>query len=270
MRHFRLASLLALLLLLSACGGDIKTPGEALRISAQGLDPAYVGEPYSSNVQVVGGLSPYSCALSKGKLPPGLSLQGCTLRGTPTKTGSYSFTITVSDANLSQTFKDYSLRVSEAPPAKLVLHAPNAQMRAPFTLHAEIQQAKGLEGFRTLISWDASRFELVSNSIRAVKNNLALLSKAQPGQLNVDVAVLGGTLSGNSSVFEFTLNPLTPSTVYLTAHTEYVSADNRHGYDITNEGVRPSAAPQSGGQISGGAVSGGASGGASGGSGGQP
>jgi hypothetical protein len=270
MRHLRLAALFALSLLLVSCGGNIKTPGEALRISAQSLDPAYVGEPYSSNVQVVGGLSPYSCTVSKGKLPPGLALQDCTIRGTPSKTGSYSFTVTVSDANLSQTFKDYSLRVGEAPPAKLVLHAPNTQMRAPFTLHAEIQQAKGLEGFRTLISWDASRFELVPDSVRAVKNDLALLFKAQPGQLNVAVAVLGGTLSGSSSVFEFALEPLAPSTVYLTMHTEYVSTGDRHGYDVTNEGVRPAPA-QSGGQASGGAISGGVSGGSvSGGSGGQP
>jgi hypothetical protein len=60
---------------------------------------AHVGAAYSSALTAVGGVSPYEFSLSLGSLPPGLLLDGSTgiVAGTPTKTGTYSFTATVED-----------------------------------------------------------------------------------------------------------------------------------------------------------------------------
>lgn len=232
-----------LLLLLSACGTELETPGEELRMLAQTLDTAYLNEPYSTNLQIVGGLSPYTYEVSEGALPPGLELQGNTLRGTPTTEGNYTFTVTVSDANLSKTFREYTLQVTEAPPAELVLNVPETEMQTPFTLRARVQEARELQALRTSLLWDASRFELVPGSVRAVRNGLALFHQAEPGSLNVDLAVLGGSLNGEAALFEFTLRPLVASTIEVELRTEFIALGQRHAFSSTVEGRRPAVSP---------------------------
>jgi uncharacterized protein with beta-barrel porin domain len=60
-----------------------------------------VGSPYSSAIAVSGGSAPYSFSVSSGQLPAGLVLDSSTgaLTGVPTAPGSYTFTITATDAN---------------------------------------------------------------------------------------------------------------------------------------------------------------------------
>ncbi len=62
--------------------------------------PIYVvGTPYDSFVTVTGGTGPYTFAVTSGSLPTGLSLNASTgeITGTPSATGPFSFTITVTD-----------------------------------------------------------------------------------------------------------------------------------------------------------------------------
>jgi alpha-tubulin suppressor-like RCC1 family protein len=58
------------------------------------------GNPYAQTIVASGGASPYTFAVTGGSLPPGLALNGTTgvLSGTPTATGSSSFTLTATDA----------------------------------------------------------------------------------------------------------------------------------------------------------------------------
>ncbi len=59
------------------------------------------GIPYSHEIHISGGLFPYTCSVT-GMLPPGITLntQTCTLEGTPTQTGSFTFTIFVFDSQV--------------------------------------------------------------------------------------------------------------------------------------------------------------------------
>ncbi len=232
---------LATLFALSACTEELGAPSEALRLLSQRLDNAFLGEAYSADIRAIGGVSPYSFTLERGDLPPGLSLQGGTIRGTPTELGRFTFTIAVSDTNLSQTFEEYALAVTEAPPASLVLNVPNTEIREATRFRVEVEDARELQALRALLSWDAQRFALVEESVRASRNNLALLSRAEePGRLNVDMAVLGAPLTGNQFVFEFSLVPTgEPSTVEVSAQTEFRSSDGAHAYSETRAGRRP-------------------------------
>ncbi|MEJ2292400.1 MAG: Ig domain-containing protein [Deinococcales bacterium] len=224
---------------LSGCTGDLNTPGEALRILGAGLPPAYVGQPYDQPVQAVGGLRPYDFALADGQLPPGLQLQGGTLRGTPSKTGRYSFTLQVTDANLSKTVQKYTLSVAELPPPSLTFNVPNTEIDHRITLRVQLRDAHQLEGVRTQVRWDAQRFQLVDGSVRASRQGLALLHQASPGELQVAVIPLGTTLSGEASLFQFDLAPTAgASFLKIDAQTEFASVKG-HDFAKTSEGRQP-------------------------------
>ncbi len=253
MRFFKLLALSLALVgcsTLVACSTQATTPGEALDIKVDALPPAYIGEPYAAVIRAVGGLTPYQYKLDKGTLPPGVSLQGGEIRGTPTEKGDFSFTITASDANLSKTFEEYNLSVTDAPPAQLTLNVPNTQIQRAITLRGDIKDARGLQGFRTLITWDATRFAFVAESARPNNDAFLMFTDNAPGQLRIDVGLKSGTLTGGRRVFEFTLQPLerenpdgTPapaSTLLLESKTEFIGENNTRAYTTLSEGQAPS------------------------------
>lgn len=69
---------------------------------------------YSATVQATGGTLPYTWQISAGELPPGLVLGATTgtISGTPTKQGSYSFTVVVTDGATQTASQALSIRIS--------------------------------------------------------------------------------------------------------------------------------------------------------------
>ena len=65
------------------------------------LPAPVLGTPYSQTVTASGGQAPYTYTISSGALPPGLSLNSSSglISGTPSASGSFSYTITATDAN---------------------------------------------------------------------------------------------------------------------------------------------------------------------------
>jgi hypothetical protein len=61
---------------------------------------AVVGAPYSVTLTASGGTTPYAWSVNAGTLPPGIALSSAgVLSGTPTTSGSYSFSVNVIDKN---------------------------------------------------------------------------------------------------------------------------------------------------------------------------
>jgi large repetitive protein len=80
--------------------------------------PGLVGQPYTGGISVSGGTPPYVCALAAGSLPPGLTLNAdCSIIGTPSVPGSYSFTVNVTDSVAGTASVAVSLDIAAAPPA---------------------------------------------------------------------------------------------------------------------------------------------------------
>ncbi|WP_435102361.1 putative Ig domain-containing protein [Halarchaeum sp. P4] len=79
--------------------------------------PAWTsGQPYTQTLTAAGGTAPYSWDVTTGSLPPGLTLNADgTLSGTPTTSGTYSFAVTVTDADGTQVTKSYTLTVHTPP-----------------------------------------------------------------------------------------------------------------------------------------------------------
>jgi hypothetical protein len=80
------------------------------------LPAGVVGVIYGQVVSAVGGTAPYTFAVSSGTLPPGLTLStgnttSVVISGTPTVAGTFTFTITATDANGCPGSRTYSLVV---------------------------------------------------------------------------------------------------------------------------------------------------------------
>jgi len=77
------------------------------------LPTPVVGTAYSQGVFATGGTPPFTFTVSSGALPPGLTLNGTVgvISGTPTVAGTFSFTITATDANGCPGSRAYSFQV---------------------------------------------------------------------------------------------------------------------------------------------------------------
>lgn len=193
--------------LLGGCGGELQTPGEALRIFDQSLPEAFLNEQYDAPVRAVGGLRPYEFNLQEGELPAGLELSGGMIRGVPGETGTFEFTIAVSDANLSQTFNDYRLSVVERPPPELSLSLPQTEIREPTTVRLRVQDASELRAVSALLEWDPEILALEGGSVTAERRNSALLVEAGEGFVQIDLAALGDDWNGELTLARFRLVP---------------------------------------------------------------
>src|SRR5581483_1569599 len=91
-------------------------------VSGCPASPAILGTAYSQSVSASGGGGAISYSVAAGSLPPGLSLSGNTIAGTPTKVGSYPFTIQASSGDQSAQL-GCAIRV-DAPPVHITSGCP--------------------------------------------------------------------------------------------------------------------------------------------------
>jgi uncharacterized repeat protein (TIGR01451 family) len=81
-------------------------------LSPAALAAATAGTAYSQALTASGGQAPYTFAVTGGALPPGMTLApGGILSGTPTGTGSFSFTVRATDPGGCTGTRDYTLLV---------------------------------------------------------------------------------------------------------------------------------------------------------------
>jgi PKD repeat protein len=82
--------------------------------------PAIRNQEYSHTFRAVCGVEPYSFSITNGSLPEGLTLnqETATVEGTPTESGTYTFTLTVRDSAdpPKEASREFTLVVVEAPP----------------------------------------------------------------------------------------------------------------------------------------------------------
>ena len=74
------------------------------------------GVSYTKTLTATGGTSPYTWTISKGSLPTGLKINASSGRitGTPTKAGTFSFTVKAKDKNGITATKAYTVKITEA------------------------------------------------------------------------------------------------------------------------------------------------------------
>lgn len=83
-----------------------------ITIAPATIPDGVVGEAYTVTLTASGGTAPYAYAVTAGALPAGLALgSGGTLAGTPTVGGSFTFTVTATDANDFTGTQAYTLQI---------------------------------------------------------------------------------------------------------------------------------------------------------------
>jgi hypothetical protein len=97
---------------------------------------ATVDVPYSGTIGVTGGQAPYTCSLTAGTLPAGLSLSAsCVISGTPTTAGSTTITVKATDSSTPAATKTGPVTVTVLPATAILTLSspPNATVSVPYT-----------------------------------------------------------------------------------------------------------------------------------------
>ena len=95
--------------------GDSVTVYEELVITTTSLPDGVVGSAYSATLQATGGNGSYTWSILSGSLPDGLSLSSMgEISGTLTTVGTFSFTVEVTDGELSDS-QALTIKVNERP-----------------------------------------------------------------------------------------------------------------------------------------------------------
>ena len=101
---------------ISSLAGSQSLRIPALALTDEFLPNAFLNAPYSYPVTVTGGLLAYGpLTVTSGQLPPGLYMDASSriISGVPTATGIYTFTISVTDAELLSVSKEMTITVFE-------------------------------------------------------------------------------------------------------------------------------------------------------------
>lgn len=230
------AWLAAVLLALAACSSEAPLPGDPLRIASSSLPDPVLGESYRADVVAVGGLRPYDVRLAEGALPPGLSLQGGRLVGTPTELGRFSFTLSVSDANLASTFESFDVTVRDVPRPRLLLPLPETEVRGATTLRARVEEARDLRAMRLRLSWQGAPLELPDDAVRASRQDVALVWQAQEDGVAIDLAFLGEAFDGAGELFRLDVDAAEALRLGMDLQAELLYAD-RHAFESRRLGA---------------------------------
>jgi len=232
------------LLLLVACSDQLAVPTEPLRLLRSTWGPAYLGEAFDGSLRPTGGLRPYRFSLADGSLPPGLTLDGGRILGTPTALGTFAFTLEVRDGNLSQALGREQIEVRPLPTPVLRLDAPATELRAPITLRLKVEDARGWRGAQMALTFDATQFALAADPA-AIANRVAVLWKLEEGVLLIDAVSLVGAINGALDLVTLRFEPIAPParlSVTLEGRSRYAGGTHEA---IRLEGARidASAAP---------------------------
>ena len=112
-----IATLLVSLICLTACSGVSSGASQTSSPQISGtLAAANVGVPYTGTLSATGGKPPYAFTVPSGTLPTGLTLSQTagTITGTPTQTGTFTFTAQVTDSTGSNSSQEFQAHGNDA------------------------------------------------------------------------------------------------------------------------------------------------------------
>lgn len=105
----------------------------AVGITCDNPPEGTVGTPYSHTFPVSGGIAPYVVGLVAGIQPPGLTLSGAVMSGTPTIAGTYAFTLLVEDDVGGEAQVECSIDIALLGPVVQCNEPPVGKVNIPYS-----------------------------------------------------------------------------------------------------------------------------------------
>jgi ribosomal protein S11 len=190
----------------------------ALSLTLSSLPNGTVGVPYTATIGVAGGTSPYSCAITAGALPAGLTVSGCVVSGTPTVAGTANLTVKATDSSstVETTTGPVSLTISPAGLTITLSSLPNATVGVPYT--ATIGVAGGTSPYSCAITAGALPAGLtisgcVVSGMPTVAGTANLTVKATDSSSTVETTTGPVSLTVLPAPLSLTLSSLPDATV---------------------------------------------------------
>ncbi|MFN7996484.1 MAG: putative Ig domain-containing protein [Bryobacteraceae bacterium] len=112
------------------------TIGSLPSITTTSLPAGTVGVAYSATVAASGGTQPYTWSITAGSPPAGTSLNSAsgTISGTPTSSGSFTFTVQVADSASNTATKQFTVSIAGALTITTAPTLPTATVGTPYSL----------------------------------------------------------------------------------------------------------------------------------------
>ena len=183
-------------------GADTGTlPISPLTMGTTSLPAATGGAAYSAVLAAYGGATPYTWSVTAGSLPPGLSLDPSTgvISGTPDVTGTYDFTVTVTDAESPAVTASRALSISVSGPVVTALTLELGVPAYVLITGTGLACPPGEPSCRVSVSFGDHRALVVF--VRPTE--IVVLLPAGSGTVTVTVTV-GGVSSQATAATEFT------------------------------------------------------------------
>ncbi len=182
-------------------------------ISPSTLPSSITGQSYTYHLQTSGGQSPITYSFVSGLLPPGLILNPTGLiSGTPTTSGSYSFTIRATDScstGAQSVQQNFSIQI-QAPPVTLSVNTIPSSFRVPRGQSSSASfsyQFTGTSSLNTTLNSSVGNFMVGSDTIEV--NPIPLIVNIQNGSgqvsevINIPVRVVERTIQRGSNRFTY-------------------------------------------------------------------
>jgi hypothetical protein len=112
----------------SLSGSGVKSSPSPVSITSSSLASGTQQQAYSATLTATGGTTPYSWTLFSGAFPTGLTLGAASgvISGTPSQSGTFSFTIQVKDSSGQTATTNLGIQIANAPLQIVTTSMPNA------------------------------------------------------------------------------------------------------------------------------------------------
>jgi hypothetical protein len=167
-------------------GAGVQKPATLVLGSAT-LPGATAAQSYSGPLTATGGTAPYLWAVSSGQLPSGLSIAASTgvISGTPTTSGAFSFTVTVTDSGSPVQTASASTSIVVAPTTLAITSATLASGTNGAAYAQTLQASGGTPGY----TWSITSGSLPGGLTLATSSGAISGTPTASGTFNFTVAV---------------------------------------------------------------------------------